>query len=115
MKNKPFRHYIPYILAGIAGLFMRTACCALRGDSYTMDGHDILNAVLLPFLLWCVLTIFVAAPKQETDQAVSRPIAITTKGHGVCPRCENLVYAGDHYCQWCGQKLDWGGSKEVQQ
>lgn len=110
MKSKPFKHYIPYILAGITGLFMRMVCCALQGNSYTMDGHDILNAVLLPFLLWCVLAFFATATKLKQSKAAARPRAVTSEGHGVCPRCENLVYAGDHYCQWCGQELDW--SKE---
>lgn len=112
MENKPFKHYVPYILAGIAGLFMRTACYALCGNSYTMDGHDILNAVLLPSLLWCVLAIFAPTAKKEQGQSAVHPIAVTSKGHGVCPRCESLVCTEDHHCQWCGQALDWSSSKE---
>lgn len=46
-----------------------------------------------------------------------RPLAITSRGHGVCPRCESLVSKYKHQrnnrirtinqCKWCGQALDW--------
>lgn len=64
MENKPFTHYIPYILGGILGLFFRTILYAIRGISYTMDGHDILNAALFVLAVWCVYGIVEAESKK---------------------------------------------------
>ncbi len=44
-----------------------------------------------------------------------RPLAMTSRGHGVCPRCESLVSKHEkphtnrttNQCKWCGQALDW--------
>lgn len=64
MENKPFKHYIPYILGGVLGLFFRTAIYAVRGISYTMDGHDLLNAALLVLIVRCIYGILDAADKK---------------------------------------------------
>lgn len=57
MESKPFKHYIPYILGGVLGLFFRTVIYAVRGMICTMDGHDILNAVLFVLIVYCVYGI----------------------------------------------------------
>lgn len=61
--EKPFKHYIPYILGGVLGLFFRTAIYAVRGMSYTMDGHDLLNAAILVLIVWCVYDILSVVDK----------------------------------------------------
>ena len=38
--------FLPFILSGAAGLMLRTALSALAGQPYTMDGHDIYNALV---------------------------------------------------------------------
>ena len=44
---------IPYIIAFLAGLFARTAVAALNGwENYTMDGHDLVCAVLCVVMVW---------------------------------------------------------------
>ena len=44
---------IPYIFAFLAGLFIRTAIAALNGwECYTMDGHDLVCAVLCVVMVW---------------------------------------------------------------
>lgn len=58
MESKPFKYYIPYILGGVLGLFCRTAIYAVRGMSYTMDGHDLLNAVFAIILVGIIKIVF---------------------------------------------------------
>ncbi len=64
MGSKPFKHYIPYILGGVLGLFFRTVIFAVKGMSYTMDGHDLLNAVLLVLFVRCIYSILEATDKK---------------------------------------------------
>lgn len=64
MDNKPFKHYIPYILGGVLGLLFRTVIYAVRGMSYTIDGHDLLNAALLVLIVRCIYGILDAADKK---------------------------------------------------
>ncbi len=64
MESKPFKHYIPYIIGGILGLFFRTVLFAVRGVGYTMDGHDLLNAMLLVLIVRCIYGILDAADKK---------------------------------------------------
>lgn len=108
MNNKPFRHYIPYIVGGIAGLFLRTAYFSFHGRNCTLDGHDILNAALVVVMVWCLKGLFAHNNTTKRKCVLKRPLAITSEGNGVCPRCENLVTTSDKQCQWCGQPLDWG-------
>lgn len=64
MVNKSFKHYIPYILGCLFGLLFRTAVCAVKGVPYTIDGHDILNAALIVFFVWCVYKLMYAGNKK---------------------------------------------------
>lgn len=109
MEQKTLKHYIPYVLAAVAGLFLRTICCALWGCSYTMDGHDLLNVVLFVGIVWCIKGIFVPPSHKRTERTkeARRPIAQTAKGNGACPCCGSLVNIRGRRCYWCGQALDW--------
>ena len=50
---------IPYIIAFISGLFARTAIAALNGwENYTMDGHDLVCAVLCVVMVWAAKGAF---------------------------------------------------------
>ena len=50
---------IPYIIAFLAGLFARTAVAALNGwENYTMDGHDLVCAVLCVVMVWAAKGTF---------------------------------------------------------
>lgn len=64
MGNKSFKHYIPYILGGLFGLFFRTVVSAATGLSYTIDGHDIFNAALMVFSVWCFYKLMYAGNKK---------------------------------------------------
>lgn len=55
--------FLPFILAGAAGLMLRTALSALAGRPYTMDGHDIYNALVC--LLICYYGRVIAECVQE--------------------------------------------------
>lgn len=56
--------------------------------------------------------------RMKTDSRFrSRPVILTEDYDFVCPNCgtdniELLMYdtlVGYNYCQYCGQRLDWGG------
>lgn len=64
MGSKSFKHYLPYILGGLFGLIFRTAVCAAKGVSYTIDGHDLLNAALIICFVWCVYKLLGAGNKK---------------------------------------------------
>lgn len=37
-------------------------------------------------------------------------VAGTLSGHFICPACNRRMAIGNkHYCDKCGQRLDWGG------
>lgn len=55
--------YLPFILSGAAGLMLRTALSALAGQPYTMDGHDIYNALVC--LLICYYGRIIAEYARE--------------------------------------------------
>ena len=57
---------IPYIIAFIAGLFARTAVAALNGwECYTMDGHDLVCAVLCVVMVWAAKGAFFPAKRKS--------------------------------------------------
>ena len=57
---------LPYILAFLAGLFARTAFAALNGwENYTMDGHDLICAVLCVVMVWAAKGTFFLAKKSR--------------------------------------------------
>lgn len=95
MKNKPFRHYIPYIIGGIFGLFLRTAYFGFHGRSCTMDGHDILNAALVVIMVWCLKGLFARDNTTKRECVPKRPLAITSEGNGVCPKANLRPHSGD--------------------
>ena len=57
---------LPYIIAFIAGLFIRTAIAALNGwENYTMDGHDLVCAVLCVVMVWSAKGTFFPAKRKS--------------------------------------------------
>ena len=57
---------IPYIIAFIAGLFARTAFAALNGwENYSMDGHDLVCAVLCVVMVWAAKGAFFPAKRKS--------------------------------------------------
>lgn len=57
---------IPYIIAFLAGLFARTAFAALNGwENYTMDGHDLICAVLCVVMVWAAKGTFFPAKRKS--------------------------------------------------
>ena len=57
---------LPYIIAFIAGLFARTAIAALNGwENYTMDGHDLVCAVLCVVMVWSAKGTFFPAKRKS--------------------------------------------------
>ena len=75
---------IPYILSGAAGLMLRTELSLIAGQPYTVDGHDLLNAVIA--LLFCYWFIRVAR-KLEALRAEEQEEA-------EC--CENAAEPAEH-------------------
>lgn len=54
---------------------------------------------------------------EKMDSAIKKQIprlvvAGTLSGHFICPACNRRMAIGNkHYCDKCGQKLDWGRNK----
>lgn len=64
------RKYTAYIIAAIAGLCIRPVIATLQGYEYTINGRDLLNAVL------CVLIVCVAKIAWEyRPRKASKPIS----------------------------------------
>lgn len=49
---------IPYIIAAIAGLFLRTIVAHIIGVQYTIDGHDIVVAIACVTAVWGFKGVF---------------------------------------------------------
>ena len=64
--------YLPFILAGAAGLMLRTALSALAGQPYTMDGHDIYNALVCLLICYWLRVLIRAAREERPEQSRSR-------------------------------------------
>lgn len=56
---------IPYILAFLAGLFARTVAANLGGIPYTLDGHDVLCALLCMVIVWSFKGAFLPKKKKS--------------------------------------------------
>ena len=57
---------LPYIIAFLAGLFIRTAIAALNGwEGYVMDGHDLVCAILCVVMVWSFKGAFLPAKKKS--------------------------------------------------
>ena len=42
------------------------------------------------------------------QKQISKKVVKSTKYNSMrCPKCDGIVYASNHYCSQCGQKLDW--------
>lgn len=76
---------IPYILSGAAGLMLRTELSLIAGQPYTMDGHDLLNAVIA--LLFCYWFIRAARKLEELNAEEEQDEA---------GRCDNAAETADN-------------------
>ena len=57
---------LPYIIAFLAGLFARTAFAALNGwEGYTMDGHDLVCAILCVVMVWAAKGTFLPQKRKS--------------------------------------------------
>lgn len=60
---------LPYIIAFLAGLFARTAFAALNGwENYTIDGHDLVCAVLCVVMVWAAKGTFLPAKSNGKEK-----------------------------------------------
>lgn len=75
---------IPYILSGAAGLMLRTELSLIAGQPYTMDGHDLLNAVIA--LLFCYW--FIRAARKLSE--------LRAEEQEEAERCENAAEPAEH-------------------
>lgn len=79
------KRYLPYILAAAAGLMLRAGIAGLYGIGYTMDGHDIFNAVVA--LLFCYWFIRAARALAKLDAEEQQDEA---------GRCDNAAETADN-------------------
>lgn len=56
---------LPYIIAFLAGLFARTIAAAAGGISYTLDGHDVLCALLCIVMVWAFKGAFLPRKRKS--------------------------------------------------
>lgn len=59
---------LPYIIAFIAGLFMRTLAAYAGGINYTMDGADWLVAVVCIIAVWSFKGAFLPKRKRASKR-----------------------------------------------
>ena len=65
----------------------------------------------LKSIRWALVVAIELCEKQIAKKPILSKSMMTKKEFQICPVCERLVlYDGIkfNYCQYCGQKLDWG-------
>ena len=64
---------LPYIIAFLAGLFIRTAIAALNGwEGYHMNGIDLICGVTCIVMVWSFKGAFLPKKERRTNHAVQQ-------------------------------------------
>lgn len=66
------KKYIPYAIAALVGFHLRWAAAHLAGADYSMNGADIIVALMCVVMVWSFKGAFL--PKKSTERRTSHAV-----------------------------------------